>query len=222
MGLRLLGMAKDSTSPANPHSSCVQLSFSVRRSLFPASTDRSRSLSSLEAERAMSRGVRLLQPAPHPSGQRRARAKLPGGSGPGRAAGSRGVWANIAQGHLRLGLWPLVQDFTRPNSSSLWLGSWRICRTRYLGEKKGSSEQAFSVQVVPLSLAGLFSHRNTLLCLGHFNTREIAFRAAFPLNPRCLRGPMLQAGPARSKARGSSGGFWQAKKKEETSGAPRP
>lgn len=93
-------MAKDPTSMANPHSSCIKLSFSMRRSLSTASMDRSRLPSGREVEGAMSRRVRLLQPAPHPSGQPRAQAKLPGGSSLRHAPGSRGIWGNIARGHL--------------------------------------------------------------------------------------------------------------------------
>lgn len=42
------------------------------------------------------------------------------------------------------------------------------------GGKKRSSEQDFSIQVVPLSLVGLFSYRTTLLCLLVFLIKEKA------------------------------------------------
>lgn len=41
--------------------------------------------------------------------------------------------------------------------------------------KKKSSEQAFSIQVVPLSLAGLFSYRNTSLCCVWFCLLLVGF-----------------------------------------------
>ena len=65
-----------------------------------ASMDRSHLPTGQEVEGAMSHGVQLLQPTSHPSGQLRAQAKLPGRSSLGCAPGRRGVWGNVAQGHL--------------------------------------------------------------------------------------------------------------------------
>lgn len=124
--------------PQIPAAAALKFSFSIRRSIFtgphchvPLAQGGQRSTSN---EVQVLHSPEQLQTAPA--------TKLWGGSSLGRALGSQGVWGNVAQGHLWLGLQPLVQDLTWSNNSSLRLGSWQKCRTSYSGKGKNREFRA--------------------------------------------------------------------------------